>query len=88
MIGIRESRLKCMLDKNGSWHQLNDEDREAIQWALDRIKTLEEDVDRARAERYQISLESATKTKLIQDVRVLVDSLESQLAQQRERMRR
>ena len=37
---------------------LNDEDRAAIQWAFDRIKTLEDDLERSRSERIQILKDS------------------------------
>ncbi len=52
----RESRLRCMLgrtslDGGPSLWNLNDDDRDAILWAFERIKTLEEDLDRVRGER-------------------------------------
>lgn len=48
-MGLNEARLRAMLERNpdSAW-TLNDEDRSSIQWAFDRIQTLEEDLKRSR----------------------------------------
>ncbi len=55
----REARLRCMATEHSSdgspnlWG-LNEEDRGAIQWAFDRIKTLENDLVRSRSDQIDI----------------------------------
>ena len=61
-MGNKEARLRCMVrpddpTRMGQWN-LNDEDRAAIQWAFDRIKTLEEDLERSRSEQIKILKDS------------------------------
>ncbi len=53
-MGTNESRLRCMLKKppEGPW-DLNDEDRTAIQWAFDRIETLEQQLNERRTEQIE-----------------------------------
>ncbi len=48
--GPRESRLRCMAkdEATSPWFHLNAEDRDAIQWAFDRISTLEADLKQSR----------------------------------------
>ncbi len=60
-MGNREARLRCMLRKpeeNIAHWDLNDEDRNAIQWAFDRIDTLEKDLEITRAHLHKILHES------------------------------
>ncbi len=47
-MGIHEARLCCMLENREHNWSLTDEDKAAIQWAFDRIKTLEDDLERSR----------------------------------------
>ena len=68
----QQTHLMNMIDpdKGRAWN-LSDDDRAAIQWAFDRIRTLEADLEREREERYKgydkskrlrESLESASRS--------------------------
>jgi hypothetical protein len=66
-MGPDESRLRCMLDPNGLWG-LSSEDRQAIQWAFDRIKTLEEDLHRSREQQIEVLREGNRQLGRVRDL--------------------
>ncbi len=74
-MGPNESLLRCMLKlpPEGMW-DLNSEDRAAIQWALDRISTLETDLKQMRELYHAASNQACHWRDRVQDIAALATS--------------
>lgn len=63
-MGPGEPRLRAMGDKDSiAYHHLDDEDRASIQWAFDRIATLENELKESR----QYWFEADQKIRLMRE---------------------